>query len=113
MITWVYKKMSSLPAVFIDGYLYFMIAILGALEAAMASKEVYEYMNSHVVFYTKFFSGIFIAGVSSIKMFRSSSYSDHQKAKADAQAIITSKATETTTTVKETQPSIPNEKTNV
>lgn len=114
MITWIYNKMHNLPPVFIDGFLYFLIAVFGSIEAGMANDDAYKYMNAYVVFYIKFFSAIMLAGATAIKMFRSTTYSEHKKATEDAASTVSVKSTETTTkTSDNTTTPIKDEKVNV
>lgn len=66
-------------AVHVDGALYVLIAVWGALMTVLTTDEVYKYCNAHAVFYLKALTSVMLAAVSALKMFRSNVYSDHQK----------------------------------
>lgn len=86
MIRALQRYFSGIPAVFIDGLLYTLIAVFGATLAILTSEEVYKYLGPYTIFYLKSGTSIGLAGASAIKMFRSTAYSDHQeKKKSDTQ----------------------------
>lgn len=87
MLNYIYAKFGSLKPVVIDGFLYVCIAMFGSIIGLMSTDEVYKYMNPYAVFYIKALSSIGLAGVSALKMFRSTSYSDHQADKKAASSL--------------------------
>lgn len=72
---------ATIPPVFIDGVLYLLIALFGAFQTFFSSEEAYKYVNPAVLFWLKCVFGSLLAGVSALKMFRSTSYADHQTTK--------------------------------
>ena len=72
---------AAIPAVFIDGTLYVLIAVFGVIQTVFTTEEAYKYVNPHVLFWGKASFGAMLAGVTALKMFRSSSYADHQEIK--------------------------------
>lgn len=78
----IYETLNSVPAVFIDGCLYFFISIQTAVSLSLNSEEAYKYVNPFVLYWLKNSVAWGLAGCGAIKMFRSTSYSDHQDAKA-------------------------------
>jgi hypothetical protein len=73
----------------LDGALYIMIAVCGAVQTFFSSDEAYKYINAYLLFYIKCSAGIVLAGVGALKMFRSTTYSDHLKDKKIAEVIKT------------------------
>ena len=72
-------------AVIIDGVLYVCIALFNFLETYFSSDESYKYISPWVLFWLKAIIGGLGAVAGALKMYRSTSYSDHLKAKAAAQ----------------------------
>lgn len=108
------KTYGGLKPVVIDGFLYVVIAVCGFAEATLTSDDVYKYMNPFLVFYTKWIVGMIGAGATALKMFRSTSYSEHQDAKkAEASKNLPDSVqtiTQKQTTTVETKPNETNEK---
>ena len=77
MLLKIQNYFASVKPVTVDGALYVLIAIFGAVMALMQSDDTYKYMNPYVCFYVKFFADIGLAGTTALKMFRSTSYSEH------------------------------------
>ena len=100
MILWLVKKYSGVKPVVIDGILYVLIAMFGSIIAAFTSDEAYKYCNVYFIFWTKTISEIGLAGVSALKMFRSTSYSDHLATKQVEQDKIDNKSSHEEITTK-------------
>lgn len=81
MIRGMYKYFGETPAVFIDGWLYVLIALFGALTAAFASDEAAKYLKPEALFWLRTMCGVNSAWLLALKMFRSTSYSQHQENK--------------------------------
>ena len=75
--------LAKLTPVFIDGLLYVLIAVFGTVQTLFTSEEAYKYVSPYVLFWMKAVIGVALAAVSALKMFRSTSYSDHLKTEAD------------------------------
>lgn len=114
MINWVIKRYGNMKSVVIDGFLYVVIAVCGFAEATLTSDDIFKYMNPYCVFYSKWIMGMIGAGATALKMFRSTSYSEHQDAKkAAANAQLpdqTQVITQQQTTKVETKANETNEK---
>ncbi len=98
---WAYDKVGNIKPVVIDGFLYIVIAVCGIITAVLTSKEVYEYMNPYFVFYGKFINEIIGGAAAALKMYRSTSYSDH-RASVDAKAALTMPDSQQTITQQQT-----------
>lgn len=72
---------SSVPPVFIDGLLYCLIALFGAMIATFGAEEAPKYVNPNWLYWIKESSKWSLALATAIKMFRDTSYSDHRAKK--------------------------------
>lgn len=70
----------------LDGTLYVLIAVFGAIQTFFSSDDAYKYVNPYILFWIKGASGFALAGVSALKMFRSTAYADQVKKDAAALA---------------------------
>ena len=68
---------TNIRPVTVDGTLYVLIALFGYMQATMSSEEAYKYASPHLLYWSKFSVGALLAVVSALKMFRSTSYSEH------------------------------------
>lgn len=75
-------KPPPIPAAYIDGFLYFCIAVFGAILAELVTDDSYKYWNPFLLYYTKVVCKIGLQGATALKMFRSTSYGDHLGAQA-------------------------------
>ena len=64
-----------------EGLLYTAIGVSTANLGVLTADEVWKYLNPSLVFYLKWGTILFNSLVVSLKMFRSTSYSDHLKEK--------------------------------
>lgn len=78
--------MKRIPPVFTDGALYVMIAIFGATETVFSSEEAFKYISPYVIWWIKATCSILLGGVGALKMFRSTTYSEHV-AKSNAKDV--------------------------
>jgi len=97
MLRAISNYMKGIPPVYIDGALYSGILIFGFLQAYLSTDDAEKYIPSHVLFYLNGFVGMATAWFGGIKMFRSNSFTDHQKQKA-IEAGNTTVISKTTTT---------------
>lgn len=103
MLAKIQKYFINIKPVYIDGSLYVLIALFGAMEATFNNDEVYKYVNVYVIFWMKQIIIWSLAIVGALKMFRSTSYSDHvdsvaaNKALTDGNSKQTVQVTETKT----------------
>lgn len=84
------KYFSQIKPVTVDGALYVLIAVFGTCITVLNSDDAYKYFNPYVLYYSKAIGAILLAAVSALKMFRSTSYSEHLDAKKDASLISSS-----------------------
>ncbi len=77
MIRSAIQKLASIPAVFIDGSLYVLIALFGALSAAFSTDEAAKYLHPEHLFWLRTICNVNAAWLLALKMFRSTSYSQH------------------------------------
>jgi hypothetical protein len=54
-----------------------LIAVFGSMQTLLTSDDAYKYFNPYWLYYSKFVTAVALAAVSALKMFRSTSYSDH------------------------------------
>lgn len=81
MIRAAQKYFASIPAVFIDGVLYVLVQMLTVLSTQIGTDESAKYIEAETLFWTKVVIGELAAGVLAIKMFRSTTFADHQQTK--------------------------------
>lgn len=81
MIKAVQSYLASIPAVFTDGLVYVLLAWCGAWGAVFASDEAAKYLAPQLLFWIKSMCATSGAALLSIKMFRSTSFADHQAEK--------------------------------
>lgn len=82
MIRKLQQYFSGISPTFIDGLLYVMIAVFGAGVVSFTSEEAYKYINPFVLYWLTETSKWGLAAVTALKMFRSTSYAEHQEIKA-------------------------------
>ena len=73
-------KTITQPVVF-DGIMYFMIAVFGFLATAFGSDEAKQYVAPHALFWLRMIFGAMSAGALSVKMYRSTTFSEYKQAK--------------------------------
>jgi len=71
--------MKWLKPVHVDGALYASIAFWGAVESVFSTDDAYKYVSPYAIFWIKAVSDIALAVAGALKMFRSTTYSDHLK----------------------------------
>jgi hypothetical protein len=77
MLARLQKYFSGIPPMFIDGTLYFLIAVFQFLQNAFGAEEAATIMSATFLFWTKMAIGATAAGLLAIKLFRSTAYADH------------------------------------
>lgn len=81
MIKRAYNYFSSIPAVFLDGVLYAAIALFTFLGTTFGGDEAAKWITPKWLFIDKTVIGSLSAISLSIKLYRSTAYSDHLKQK--------------------------------
>ena len=87
MIHRLQEYFASVSPTFIDGLLYVMIAVFGAGVASFTSEEAYKYINPYVLYWLTETSKWGLAAVTALKMFRSTSYAEHQEKKKEERKV--------------------------
>ncbi len=87
MLRWIQERASGIKPVIIDGFLYVVIAMSGSLEVALTSDDAYKYLNPYFIYFAKNINAVILAGITALKMYRSTSYSEHQEEKKAAKAL--------------------------
>jgi len=72
---------AGIAPVFIDGMLYVWIAVLTFLSTQISSDDAEKYLGPQTLFWTKMALGSVSTALVSLKMFRSSSFAEHQAEK--------------------------------
>ena len=88
------KGLLNIPAVFIDGGLYALSMMLVALQSQFASEEAVKFLSPDTLFWTRTVVSALAAFTLALKMFRSSSYADHQKNKVSIDTAFIKKQPE-------------------
>ena len=77
MLLKIQKYFENVKPVTVDGSLYVLIALFGAMSATFSSDDSYKYVNAYFKFWAQHIILWALAAVSALKMFRSTSYSEH------------------------------------
>lgn len=77
LLKFVIPQMTGLKPVHIDGTLYVLIGMFGAINTVFTTDDAYKYVNAYCIFWIKAAVDIALAGVGSLKMFRSTTYAEH------------------------------------
>lgn len=97
MIAWAARYFGSIPPVFIDGLLYCMIALFVFCQSYFSGDEAAKYIAPNIKFWLNAALGSLAACISALKMFRSSTYAEHQQKKKDDEQTQFLRRTETKT----------------
>ena len=68
--------MDKMKPVHIDGALIFIIGVCGSLQLSFGADSIYQYVNPHLVFWTKVLSAAIGAGATALVGFRSKVYAN-------------------------------------
>lgn len=82
----------KLEAIHIDGGLYVAIGFLTAFIGAVASDEAAKYITPSLLFWMKTGGTCALAGVASLKMFRSTAFGEHLKRKGETEMLTRAQA---------------------
>ncbi len=89
MLKQVAKYCSELSPVFVDGSIYVTLAIVGSWLGVLSSETARTIIGPPALFWISATLCAFNNGLLALKMFRSTSFSEHQQLKRDkAQAIL-------------------------
>lgn len=67
--------------VFLDGFLYMLIAVFGAVQGYLSLDDAAKWINPQVLFWLKGIVVVCLTSVTSVKMYRSTSFAEHQRKK--------------------------------
>lgn len=81
MIRAAQQYFASIPAVFIDGLLYVLIAFFGFWTGSLSSDDSGKYISPRILWWGKQALGSVAAALLAVKMFRSTAFADHQQQK--------------------------------
>jgi len=81
MIARLATYLSTVPAVFIDGLIYILLALTAANGAFLGSDNAAKYISPQVLFYLQWSNDGGGAMLLALKMFRSTAFAEHQKSK--------------------------------
>lgn len=76
-----FTKSPPIPSAYIDGFLYVSLAFWTACNTAMGSDEAEKWIPPCALFWVKTVCGVNSAWLLALKMFRSTSFSDHKEEK--------------------------------
>lgn len=88
MIRAVQLYFSSIPAVFIDGLLYVLLAFFSFWTGSFSSDDAGKYISPIALWWGKQVLGSVAAGLLAVKMYRSTSFADHQQQKKNDTAFL-------------------------
>lgn len=89
---------AGIKPVWIDGTLYVLLALFGAVELTLNNDDIYKYVTDvRLVYWGKNIFAWLLAVTTAIKMFRSTSYADHVNDKAVEKALTDGPSTKTIT----------------
>ena len=81
MIAYIQRYFQYVSPMFLDGTLYVLIAWFGAWAAAFSSDEAAKYVPDDYLFWLRTVCASTSAGLLALKMFRSTSFAEHQETK--------------------------------
>lgn len=87
MLRWASSYLGSIPPVFIDGLTYVLIAFFGSVATGLGTDDAAKYVSPEALFWLRMFCGAMGATLISLKMYRSTAYSDHLASKEKANTI--------------------------
>jgi hypothetical protein len=90
MLKLTYSYFSTIPAVFIDGAIYVLLAISATWAAALTSDIAHTLMGPVLLFWVSSTNASAGAALLALKMFRSTAFADHQQNKKDAAQVLES-----------------------
>ncbi len=81
MIRGMHQYFNSIPAVFIDGTLYVSVGLFTFLVAGFSSDDAAKWISAHTLFWLKLSVGAVGNIALNLKMFRSTTFAEHQELK--------------------------------
>lgn len=78
MLAAIQRYFTSVSPVFMDGTLYILIALFGALTATFSSDEAAKYLEAETLFWVRTVCNVNSAWLLALKMFRSTAFAEHQ-----------------------------------
>lgn len=85
-----FKYGDRMTPAFVDGLLYTLMGMGGSAVVCLSDNDVYKYLSAYFVYYAKTISAVTLAGATSLKTFRSTSYGKQldEKKKSGETAFI-------------------------
>lgn len=81
MIQRLFNYFGQVPPVFLDGFLYTLIAVFGALQGHLSLDDAAKWISPQILFWLKGIVVVCLTSVTSIKMYRSTSFAEHRAKK--------------------------------
>lgn len=104
MIRSIAVYLTSIPPVFVDGTLYALVAMFGFLQAQFGSDDAAKYLSPVHLFWIKTVVGAMASVALAMKLYRSTSYADHQQKLKDDTAFFRQQPPPVTTTTTPPKP---------
>lgn len=76
---WFLKYFGKMSPMYIDGWLYVLIAMFGGIAASLNSDEAAKYVADWLLFWLRETTTWICAGLLALKMYRSTTYAEHIK----------------------------------
>lgn len=89
MIRALANYLAGVPPVFLDGLLYALVVIFSFLQAQFGSDDAAKYISPMVLFWIKTIVGTLGAAALAIKLFRSTTFAEHQANKKAETVFLT------------------------
>lgn len=81
MIRGMSNYFGQVSPVFLDGFLYMLIAVFGAVQGHLSLDDASKWVNPQVLFWLKGGVLVCLTSVTAIKMYRSTSFAEHRAKK--------------------------------
>lgn len=78
----------QVPPVFLDGLLYMLIAVFGAVQGYLSLDDSAKWVDPQILFWLKGVVIVCLTSVTAIKMFRSTAFAEHQRKKNGDTTIL-------------------------
>lgn len=89
MLRAIQRYFQGVSPAFVDGSLYVFVGLFAYLSTQFGSEEAAKYIGARALFFTKLIVGGFGSISLSLKLFRSTTFADHQAdKKAAASAVV-------------------------
>lgn len=84
-----FRKLNRIPPVMIDGALYAALATFIPIHGMLSTDEAAKYVEAETLWWIRLSMAGVLGGLGGLKMFRSTSYSEHLHEKANGVKVVT------------------------